>query len=400
MNFIVMFTRFPIFLILASIITAYYLLLFVIETLALTLWSLFSTSTTRDQIRNSWIITYPNSAKYFLRVLEDLWLWVQLKHKPRYSIFNNIWVRIISMITTMFVYINIIYSAYHDIDNVAAHGYIFEVFYRMIGLVLNLPEITIWLILLLVFLYSSIWVRISFMLTTLSASLIVISLNGKFITQRWSLIETAYVTRLILDASPLVKFVMFLLFAACLYSVILMLINLRKLEQADWLITEFEAKPWQRSTSLSFNDVTFGIEFVLNSGFKEYLASKDKLDKKTTIENVKKVMSLTLKQETDRLESNLWALATIGSISPYVGLFGTVWGIMNSFQALSQIQDDLSLAMVAPGISEALVATAMGLLAAIPAVIAYNRSITVIDKLTTRYNVLIDDFANFLQRMD
>lgn len=213
----------------------------------------------------------------------------------------------------------------------------------------------------------------------------------------------SYVIKLILNASLPVQIVMFLLSLACLHSLILIFINLQKLQQASWLIEKFETKkPWQQLNSpsgLFFNEIPFGIEFVLNSGFKEYLSAKGRLDRKAIIENVQKAMQSALKQEIDRLESSLWVLATIGSVSPYVGLFGTVWGIMDSFKVLSEIQDELSLAMVAPGISEALIATAMGLFAAIPAVIAYNRSATAIDRLITRYNVLIDDFANFLQRI-
>ncbi|MFP6780628.1 MAG: MotA/TolQ/ExbB proton channel family protein, partial [Gammaproteobacteria bacterium] len=97
------------------------------------------------------------------------------------------------------------------------------------------------------------------------------------------------------------------------------------------------------------------------------------------------------------MEENLPTLATVGSVSPYIGLFGTVWGIMNSFQALGNV-NQATLAMVAPGISETLVATAMGLFAAIPAVIAYNRFSSEIDRIFSRYNIFVEEFAAILQR--
>ncbi|GEM_PF-33423 len=338
MDFVIPLIRFPIFLILSTIVTAYCLPLFVIETLVMILWLLFAFAfVTRTQVKKSWIHTYPNSVRHFWRTLKNLWLWVTLKNES----FYNVWIRIISaliILAVVFALVSPIYFGYED-------SYLIELKYFM---------------------------------------------------------ASSHVVKLILDASPLVQVVMFLLFLACLYSWILILLNLQKLEQSSWLMEQFETKSLRQLSSLSnlsFNEVPFGIEFVLNSGFKEYLTSKGKLDKKTIVENVQKAMQSALKQEVDRLESNLWALATIGSVSPYVGLFGTVWGIMNSFNALSNIQDELSLAMVAPGISEALIATAMGLFAAIPAVIAYNRSATIIDRLVTRYNALIDDFTNLLQRI-
>ena len=108
-------------------------------------------------------------------------------------------------------------------------------------------------------------------------------------------------------------------------------------------------------------------------------------------------MRVALTRETDRLERSLPFLATVGSTSPYVGLFGTVWGIMNSFRALGNVKQ-ATLAMVAPGIAEALVATAMGLFAAIPAVIGYNRYATDLERLVSRYETFIDEFSSILQR--
>jgi biopolymer transport protein TolQ len=99
----------------------------------------------------------------------------------------------------------------------------------------------------------------------------------------------------------------------------------------------------------------------------------------------------------DALEANLPFLASVGSVSPYIGLFGTVWGIMNSFRGLSNVQN-ATLAAVAPGIAEALIATAIGLFAAIPAVVAYNRAVTDVDRLSIRFETFIEEFTNILQR--
>lgn len=338
MDLIISFIRFPLFLVFFVCVTVYCLCLFIMETLVMLLWLLFSFALiTQTQIKKSWVNTYPNSMRHYWRILKKLWSWVILKNKSFYSV----WIRLASMLTLLAILFAIaspIYLGYGD-------SYLIELKYFM---------------------------------------------------------TNSHVIQLILGASLFVQIIIFLLLLACFYSWALIFINLQKLEQVSWLTEKFETMPWQQInvlSSLSFNTVPFGIEYVLSLGFKEYLNSKDKLDKKVTMENVQKIMHSTLKQEIDRLESNLWALATIGSVSPYVGLFGTVWGIMNSFMALSDVQDELSLAMVAPGISEALIATAMGLFAAIPAVIAYNRSVTVIDRLVTRYYLIIDNFINFLQRI-
>jgi biopolymer transport protein TolQ len=108
-------------------------------------------------------------------------------------------------------------------------------------------------------------------------------------------------------------------------------------------------------------------------------------------------MRVALSREVDELEVNLSFLATVGSTSPYIGLFGTVWGIMNSFRALGTV-NQATIAMVAPGISEALIATAMGLFAAIPAVIAYNRYANDVERLTNRYDTFVEEFSTILQR--
>ena len=115
------------------------------------------------------------------------------------------------------------------------------------------------------------------------------------------------------------------------------------------------------------------------------------------LEGAQRVMRISLAREIDQLEMSLPFLATAGSISPYIGLFGTVWGIMNSFRALGNVQQ-ATLAMVAPGIAEALIATAMGLFAAIPAVIAYNRYSHEVERLINRYDTFLEEFSSILQR--
>ena len=115
------------------------------------------------------------------------------------------------------------------------------------------------------------------------------------------------------------------------------------------------------------------------------------------VEGVQRIMRVNLNREADKLEGSLQFLATVGSTSPYIGLFGTVWGIMNSFRALGNVQQ-ATLGMVAPGIAEALIATAMGLFAAIPAVIAYNRFRSDVERLVSHYDSFVDEFTSILQR--
>ncbi len=115
------------------------------------------------------------------------------------------------------------------------------------------------------------------------------------------------------------------------------------------------------------------------------------------MDSARRAMRATYQREIDALEANLAGLATVGSVSPYIGLFGTVWGIMNSFRGLSNVSQ-ATLAQVAPGIAEALIATAMGLFAAIPAVVAYNRYTHDVDRLATRFETFIEEFSNILQR--
>ena len=142
-----------------------------------------------------------------------------------------------------------------------------------------------------------------------------------------------------------------------------------------------------------------GMANIFEAGFGEFvrLRKQNTIEPAITVEGAQRAMRVALSREVERLESWLTFLATVGSISPYVGLFGTVWGIMNSFRALGGVQQ-VTLGMVAPGIAEALIATAMGLFAAIPAVIAYNRYANDVERLAGRYDSFLEEFANLLHR--
>ena len=142
-----------------------------------------------------------------------------------------------------------------------------------------------------------------------------------------------------------------------------------------------------------------GIENVFRAGFREFnrLAQTDKADPEAVMEGTDRAMRVALSREEEKLSTNLPFLASVASVSPYIGLFGTVWGIMNSFRGLAMVQQ-ATLATVAPGISEALIATAMGLFAAIPAVIAYNRFAAQVEVINGNYDTFSDEFSSILHR--
>ena len=141
-----------------------------------------------------------------------------------------------------------------------------------------------------------------------------------------------------------------------------------------------------------------GLEHIFSAGFREYSKHRKQGSSSTlTLDAARRAMRAAYQREIDALEAHLSGLASVGSVSPYVGLFGTVWGIMNAFRGLANVAQ-ATLAQVAPGIAEALVATAMGLFAAIPAVVAYNRYTHDVDRLATRYETFIEEFSNILQR--
>jgi biopolymer transport protein TolQ len=142
-----------------------------------------------------------------------------------------------------------------------------------------------------------------------------------------------------------------------------------------------------------------GMESIFRAGFKEFsrLAQQSEMDSEALIEGARRAMRVAVMREEERLDRHLAFLASVGSTSPYIGLFGTVWGIMNSFRGLAN-STQATLATVAPGISEALIATAMGLFAAIPAVLAYNRFSSKVEVLSNRYDTFVDEFSGILYR--
>ncbi|HEU0202715.1 MAG TPA: protein TolQ [Burkholderiaceae bacterium] len=142
---------------------------------------------------------------------------------------------------------------------------------------------------------------------------------------------------------------------------------------------------------------TGALERIFEAGMSEFLKLRGRGDNQATLDGARRAMRASYQREMDGLEARLAFLASVGSVSPYIGLFGTVWGIMHAFTGLSNLQQ-ATLASVAPGIAEALVATAIGLFAAIPAVVAYNRFAHDIDRLANRFESFIEEFSNILQR--
>ena len=211
---------------------------------------------------------------------------------------------------------------------------------------------------------------------------------------------------LVLHASLPVQAVMLLLLIASIASWAIIFRKRKMLGDAGRTADDFEDKFWSGGDLASlFRDVSAaerrptGLEAIFEAGFREFarLRQKRNMDSRTQLEGAKRAMRASLSREVDHLESNLELLANVGSISPYVGLFGTVWGIMISFQGLAKMKE-ATIATVAPGISEALIATAMGLFAAIPAVWAYNRFATRVDRINVRYEAFVDEFSSILQR--
>ena len=212
---------------------------------------------------------------------------------------------------------------------------------------------------------------------------------------------------LISEASLLVKLVMLILLATSLYSWMLIFRKRSELAQAKQDADQFEDAFWSgKELNHLYDDVakqehpSRGMEGIFEVGFKEFVRlRKSNSDPALVLEGAQRVMRISLSREIDKLEMSLPFLATAGSTSPYIGLFGTVWGIMNSFRALGDVQQ-ATLGMVAPGIAEALIATAMGLFAAIPAVIAYNRYSHEVERLINRYDIFLEEFSSILQRQN
>ena len=210
---------------------------------------------------------------------------------------------------------------------------------------------------------------------------------------------------LVTRASFLVQIVMMILLSASVLSWIIITLKYKALKLAREEAIRFEDQFW---SGINLSDLyqqvkrkaseRRGIGRIFEMGFAEYIRTrKSKTNPEMMLASVQRSMKVAVAREEDSLDSHLSLLATIGSISPYIGLFGTVWGIMRSFIALGAVEH-ASLAMVAPGIAEALIATAMGLFAAIPAVIAYNRYAEKVDRLSSTYENFAEEFATILQR--
>lgn len=214
------------------------------------------------------------------------------------------------------------------------------------------------------------------------------------------------VIQLLIHASIPVQFVMALLLGASLMSWSIIFTKRRLIRRTKSGSDDFEAAFWsggdlntlyQRATREKGG--AFGMASIFEAGFREFNRQKQQggVSADRVIEECRRAMRVAQMREVDRLEQSLATLATIGSTSPYVGLFGTVWGIMTAFMGLANVQS-ATLAVVAPPIAEALIATAMGLFAAIPAVIAYNRYADKVVRLEYRYDGFTEEFSSILQR--
>lgn len=209
-----------------------------------------------------------------------------------------------------------------------------------------------------------------------------------------------------LDSSSIIKLVILLLVSASIVSWTFIFQRAVFYKKTKEAMVIFEDKFWSGAdlgklyTELSHQETQpEGIQPIFMAGFKEFLRLRKQSGMTSTMmmEGIQRAMRIARSREMEKLERHLSFLATVGSTSPYVGLFGTVWGIMTAFHALGNVQQ-ASIAMVAPGISEALVTTAMGLFAAIPAVIGYNRFANEVEKLLNQYDTFHDEFSNILSR--
>ena len=218
--------------------------------------------------------------------------------------------------------------------------------------------------------------------------------------------EPLSILDLVRNASVVVQVVMGLLILASLTSWVMIFQRGFALSSIRRQATDFESEFWSGKDLGELyveldteNSDVIGLESIFASGFKEFSRSgqQDGADQERVMQNVQRAMRVALVREEERLETHLPFLATVGSTSPYVGLFGTVWGIMNSFRGLATV-NQASLSVVAPGISEALVATAIGLFAAIPAVIAYNRYAAYVEVIMNRFEAFSDEFSSILDR--
>ncbi|MES2106988.1 MAG: protein TolQ [Pseudomonadota bacterium] len=217
---------------------------------------------------------------------------------------------------------------------------------------------------------------------------------------------------LITNASLPVQLVMLLLLGVSVTSWTYIFSKMFAIKRARAQTEDFERNFWSGGSLVelyqaaaanrrSTSNKTGALERIFEAGMSEYqkvkTANKGTLDASAMLDGARRAMRASYQREMDALEAHLSFLASVGSVSPYVGLLGTVWGIMNAFRGLANVQQ-ATLAAVAPGIAEALIATAIGLFAAIPAVLAYNRYSHDIDRLAIRFETFIEEFSNILQR--
>ncbi|MDB9737341.1 protein TolQ [Porticoccaceae bacterium] len=221
--------------------------------------------------------------------------------------------------------------------------------------------------------------------------------------------ENMSIWHLISNASVLVQLVMGILFVASIMSWIMIVqrgifLNaaqrgFRQFEDAFWSGVDLNKLYGELTQEAKEQGGRDGVENVFRAGFREFnrLAQTDKAHPDAIMEGTDRAMRVALSREDEKLNISLPFLASVASVSPYIGLFGTVWGIMNSFRGLAMVQQ-ATLATVAPGISEALIATAMGLFAAIPALIAYNRYAAIVETMNSSYETFAEEFSSILHR--
>lgn len=221
--------------------------------------------------------------------------------------------------------------------------------------------------------------------------------------------EQMSVLDLMLNASLTVQIVMGILLLASIVSWFMIVQRFFYFRAAKQAMVQFEHQFWsgidlselyrKGNAKSEAGEPIIGIESIFRAGFKEFSRLRKQVggDPDALMEGAQRAMRVALSREEEQMDLHLPFLATVGSTSPYIGLFGTVWGIMNSFQGLA-VMHQATLAAVAPGISEALVATAMGLFAAIPAVMAYNRYSSSVDNLANKYETFSDEFYSILHR--
>ena len=219
--------------------------------------------------------------------------------------------------------------------------------------------------------------------------------------------DSMSIMSLVSEASLTVQLVLLVLFLASLFSWSIIFSKFRSLRRERVLTDQFEREFWAGGTMQSLYNKwgaetkqASGMSDIFVAGYREYqrLTERGYASNNDLLDAVQRAMRVELSREIDHIEAQIPFLATVGSTSPYVGLFGTVWGIMNSFRALGLSTQQATVASVAPGIAEALIATAMGLFAAIPAVIAYNRFSYQVEKLVAKYEIFMEEFVSIVNR--